>query len=514
MRSLILMILSIVLIACAAAQPKVRMSAADGEMAFTEALERAEGKKARAAVAAGLIDPARALRMVEARMLDLVRTENIEVARHLAQGYGIPESDRRRIAENIFSDLIKDAMCVRAAAFAKSFKLEKRFGEEAVDCVRNTSAVQAAAIVCTADVNEEYRLGLIRQAAKTLEGLTPLEAVSGMGTLLESDCPMPEAIAARWFPASLGWPATLWHGRSVLEKAVKLEWAWDLQTRYRAFLAAAIGFKDEDQVKWVMNESSFRPEPADFAVAIAHFIDAYRCEDAVMIIVRHRLPIAEADALFALPKCSGTSFTGIFWRLDKTDARPWFDLSMNRGRYALARHLCENLQPADSCAAKVETAALAAGDFDAAMEFNPLGETKESLQDRILESALAHGEEWFVIRWSSYAAKQMQILPARRDGWIERAFLHALFRKEWKSAAECIAEHGTPAVAEAGKRLAFEEALLALDADTAIDLAKRYKLGADPSTRAAQLKFKQIQERERKKAGVKKPQQRDADWRP
>lgn len=451
-------------------------------------------------------------------MTKLVENDNIPTALEMAEERKLSKPEQARFAQGMFDTLIHDGLCVRAIQLAKTFGLGPRYGETAVQCVRRLSTVEAAVVVCDADVSEAYRAPLIEEAWDSLDALPADKRFAMLDTLIESTCPLPEARAAAWFPKTLTEISGLRLSRMILHTAVNRKWSWDVQGMFRQVLTAAIGFDADAHAQATIEDTLFTPNDADLDAYIAYKIAHLRCEDAAMLMVSRRLPMARAEAIFAHPKCGGTAFINLAWRIAGDDAQPWFDLAMKRQKYRLARLLAPKLKDPKAAAERAETGALDALDFDAVMDFPAHdGEHLEQQQDRVLQAALDRNEEWFVVRWNVY--EQNHVDPKRRDGWIERAYLHALFRKEWKTAADCIAKHSVAATAAAAERLAFEEAMRAENADAAIDLARVYKLGDDCAKRAAILKAHQRQEAERAKARAKAAKEKrlrkeSGDWYP
>lgn len=451
-------------------------------------------------------------------MTGLVENDNIPTALELAEERKLPKAERIRFAQGLFDTLVHDGMCIRAAKFARAFGLDHAHGETAVQCVRRIDVIEAATVVCDADVDDAYRAALLAEAWDSLDALPADKRFAMLDTLVESTCPLPEARASAWFPKTLLDPAGLRLSRMILHVAISQKWGWDAQSLFRQALAAAIGFDAVQRAQETIDDTAFVPNDADLDSFLGYQIAHLRCEDAAMTVVSRKLPLARAEAIFAHPRCLGAAMTGIGWRVADDDAQAWFALAMKYRKYRLARLLAGKTKDGNALMEKVETAALDALDFDAVMDFPPRdGEHAEQHQDRVLQGALDRNEEWFVVRWSIYQQNQVQV--PRRDAWIERAYLHALLRKEWKMAADCIAKHSVAATAATAERLVFEEAMRAEDAPAAVELARQYKLGNDCARRAAVLQFRKNQEAERAKAKAKAEKEKrlrkeSGDWFP
>jgi hypothetical protein len=409
-------------------------------------------------------------------------------------------------------------MCVRAAELAKAFGLGTTYGQAAVECLRQGSPVEAAAVSCKADVGDAYRDEVVREAWASMETLTGDDRFAALEVMLDASCGPMEAPAKAWFPRTMADASKLHFGRMILERAQALKWGWDFKAMYRELLKAAIGFDAEGEAQYVIGDEAFAAEDADYDLYLAYQVAHVRCDEAAALVAKRGLGLPKAETIFSDAKCFGASYGSLDWNIQEKDAPAWFDLAMRYGRVRLARKLADKLKDPKPAIEKVEKAAFDGGDFDAAMDFPARdGEDARQHQDRVLQAALDRGDEWFVVRWNVYG--QNQVETSRRDGWIERAYLHALLRKDPKMAADCIAKHSVAATAEAGERVAFEEAMRAQDADTAIDLARVYKLGDDCARRAARLKARQIQAAERAKAEAaaarrKKRSKASGDWNP
>jgi hypothetical protein len=504
----------ILLAGCGANLHAVKGDESATQMTFNDALKINDGEAAAAAVEQGHLDPVTSRTAVLARMTKNVREDDVAGAMRLASSYGLGKEEQASFGRTVFEELYDAGLCIRAVKLATTFDLGERYGERAVQCVRKISVIEAGALVCDADVGDAYRKGLVDDAWQSLEDLPTEKRFAMLETLIESDCPLPKARAAAWFPRTLVEPSGLRIGRMLVNKGRVRHWSWDIQAMFRQLLMAAINLNVERQAAEIMEDDAFILEDTVVDPYQHYLIANHRCEDAVKLVLKRKLAFARAESIFDEAKCVGVSFDGLAWFI-REDAAQWFDLAMRDQKHRLARRLADKLPVPKAMIVLVETATLYAGDYDALMDFPPHeGETADQQQDRVLKDALDREEEWFVVRWNLYGFNGRVITEVRLNGWIERAYLHALFRKDWRLAASCISKHTAPASAIEGERLAFEEALRAEDANTAIELARIYKLGSEYQSRAAVLKSRQFQGAERQKVKVKARPTAPKDWNP
>lgn len=271
------------------------------------------------------------------------------------------------------------------------------------------------------------------------------------------------------------------------------------QKQYESLFAIGINDKKLEFSQSVLENSRFQKKSADYDDFISLALSRYECGVAAEVAIKYDL-LDKVKAIFGTQKCLGGSLRDINLGLITPELSQWFfELSLKKEVFHLAYRIVKHFSLGDDKFDKVVNEALAARDYAEVLDFSPYNqESKEVFRDRVVDQVLEENEEWamvnyLVTNWSYFAQVQ-------RKTWVERAFLHALFRGAFNISADIAAVHPDKDFAKKGIDMSFAGVMKAENPEMARYIAYRHHLGNDEKTEVAKLYMKTRAEAERKKA--------------
>lgn len=502
MRRMILATLFLVC-ACATAKPVPRPLDPKTDkdfLAFYAALHDGHVIEARKiAVRAGIADHPEVVEAVIVEMIIEANKGMILVAQMIATEFELEPWRVKAFAEVTFETLLRGGKCEYAADAAFYFDLEKKFADQAISCAEKKSdAMYALLFACHRPGSSEV---MARLSKTVLDGFATADAASHDYDRLAQAvviCPFDEgqlhyllgmAFLDRRYDFDI----------AVLEKAKSLGFSWPYGEWYRKLYDSAVAEHEFGTAERLLVDPNFVHTPADELAFIDATVKFRRCDLAAIAAIRSKFPDATIEALFLDGRCFGMEFTGLEWYVPEDKSVWYFELSLRAQKFTLAGVIVRKFQLGRASFDRVTDAALAVKAYDAAVNLLPTDEDRRTYRNRVLQRILDADEEWFVTRYAVAMRGTYDQSDENWDGWIERAYLHALRHGAFELAADIADRHADKEFGRWGIQLAFDKACEAENAEEAGAIAKRWNLGKDANRKVALLRAKKQREAEKKR---------------
>lgn len=430
----------------------------------------------------------------------------VKSVKKLGRLFQLPRERELSFARNFFNQAIVNRYCEKAVSIAFHFDLGAKRIDEGIGCAVEHSlffsfAEDVPRIACTTRGTPEFLEQLMDTWVQDFRATSPSFRIHSSMREIASLCPFNDKHLLDLFTIGLADKKPDF-ALAMLQMSKASGFFLRYDVLYRRLYEMTIGLPYDlynlKTANRILGERDFIKTPADYDQFIALAISRFHCEIALASAMEHRLPNDKIRSIFFHQRCLSADLKEFDFDVVRPEQAGWlFETSLQAGRFLFARNLVSKFSMGQDAIRRIVDEAWFAKDFDTLMELDPpFNISQRDFRESLLEKMLDSDEEWFVARYVIAQGGNPETGYTKWSywyNWLERAYMHALYRGAYELAADIAGKHILRAWSVWAVQLAFDQAMKNNDPESAKIIAKRWNLGNDAVHQAVLLGWKKVQ---------------------